>query len=330
MALFSRDTLFKGSRLLIASLWMVFASAVAAGQAGAAGLPIWVRTPPQDTMLAIYGVGEGPTLNEATQQALRAIAGKLSTHIRSDAVSQSGLAGGVATRRYQETVEAYIQDIKLSAYDVRRTELAGGRYFVLVEMSRADFVRDTKLQLDTIDAELRRTLGPNAATRPFDRFLACQAAPATIEQGRLLALILSTTDPDFAAAGPLQQYDAYQQHCAQALQGVTLRLQVDPGFTPLAEAISRQLTVRTVSHGSADGRLDVTGNIANREMFGSKNAMVDLSVALIDDRDAVVARQTYRLNGVSVISFDAALNDALRKFLADEGVERILTDLRLR
>lgn len=330
MALFSRDTLFKGSRLLIASLWMVFASAVAAGQAGAAGLPIWVRTPPQDTMLAIYGVGEGPTLNEATQQALRAIAGKLSTHIRSDAVSQSGLAGGVATRRYQETVEAYIQDIKLSAYDVRQTELVGGRYFVLVEMSRADFVRDTRLRLDTIDAELRRTLGPNTATRPFDRFLACQTAPAAIEQGRLLALILSTTDPDFAAAGPLQQYDAYQQHCAQALQGVTLRLQVDPGFTPLAEAIGRQLTVRTVSHGSADGRLDVTGNIANREMFGSKNAMVDLSVALIDDGGAVVARQTYRLNGVSVISFDAALNDALRKFLADEGVERILTDLRLR
>lgn len=330
MALFSRDTLFKGSRLLIASLWMVFASAVAAGQAGAAGLPIWVRTPPQDTMLAIYGVGEGPTLNEATQQALRAIAGKLSTHIRSDAVSQSGLAGGVATRRYQETVEAYIQDIKLSAYDVRQTELVGGRYFVLVEMSRADFVRDTRLRLDTIDAELRRTLGPNTATRPFDRFLACQTAPAAIEQGRLLALILSTTDPDFAAAGPLQQYDAYQQHCAQALQGVTLRLQVDPGFTPLAEAIGRQLTVRTVSHGSADGRLDVTGSIANREMFGSKNAVVDLSVALIDDAGAAIARQTYRLNGVSVISFDAALNDALRKFLADEGVERILTDLRLR
>lgn len=64
-------------------------------------------------------------------------------------------------------------------------------------------------------------------------------------------------------------------------------------------------------------------------MFGSLNAVVDLSVALVDDRNSVVARQSYRLNGLSMLSYEGALQDALRKFLASGGVDRVLSDLRL-
>jgi hypothetical protein len=318
------------SLLLGALTPFIFACGTAGTSVSAAELPSWVRSPPQDTLQSMYGVGEGPTLHDSTQQALRSIAGRMSTRIKSDAISRSGISGNIATRHYQETVEAYIQDIKLSAYSVRQSELVGSRYFVLVEMSRADFVRDTTLRLNTVDDELRRKLAFTPATSAFDRFLACQTAPATIEQGRLLTLVLSTAEPDFSAAGPLQQYSAYEARCEQVLQGVTLHLQFNPQFAPLAEAIGQQLAVRRVPQGRADARLTVEGKVTEREVFNSKNAMVDLSVALIDGGNAVVARQNYRLNGVSVVSFEAALDDALRKFLATGGADRVLADLHLR
>ncbi|MBF0676614.1 LPP20 family lipoprotein [Pseudomonas sp.] len=296
----------------------------------AAPLPSWVSSPPQDSLVALYGIGEGPSLNESTQQALRSIAGKLSTRIRSDAVSQGGISGGTATRSYQETVEAYIQDIKLSAYNVRQTELVGGRYFSLVEMSREDFVRDTQLQLDNLEADLKRKLDWQTVARPFERFLACQNISPLIEQGRLLTLALSTAALEFDASTPLRRFDAYQNQCDQVLQGVTVRLQAEPEFAPLAEALGRELAVRTVSRGRADGRLELSAKVTNREMFGSKNAVIDLSIALLDDRNSAIARQSYRLNGVSMIGYEAALDDALRKFLAADGVERVLRDLSLR
>lgn len=296
----------------------------------AAPLPSWVSSPPQDSLVALYGIGEGPSLNESTQQALRSIAGKLSTRIRSDAVSQGGISGGTVTRSYQETVEAYIQDIKLSAYNVRQTELVGGRYFSLVEMSREDFVRDTQLQLDNLEAELKRKLDWQTVARPFERFLACQNTSPLIEQGRLLTLALSTTALEFDASTPLRRFDAYQNQCDQVLQDVTVHLQAEPEFAPLAEALGRELTVRTVSRGRADGRLELSAKVTNREMFGSKNAVIDLSIALLDDRNSAIARQSYRLNGVSMIGYEAALDDALRKFLAADGVERVLRDLSLR
>lgn len=232
--------------------------------AQAAALPAWVSAPPQDNLIAFYGVGEGPNLNEATQQALRSIAGKLSTRIRSDAVSHGGISGNTVTRSYQETVEAYIQDIKLSAYNVRQAELVGGRYFVLVEMSREDFVRDTQLQLETVEADLRRRLDGTLTSRPFDRFLACQSAPALIDQARLLSRVLSTADSAFEAAPAMQRYDAYQRGCDQSLQNLTLQLKAAPAFTPLAEAIGQALAVRTVSAGRADGRLDIQGSVVNQ------------------------------------------------------------------
>ena len=297
--------------------------------AQAAALPSWVSTPPQDNLIAFFGVGEGATLNDATQQALRSIAGKLSTRIRSDAVSSGGISGNTVTRSYQETVEAYIQDIKLSAYNVRQTELVSGRYFVLVEMSREDFVRDTRLQLDTVEADLRRRLDPKLTARPFQRFLGCQAAPGLIDQARLLTLVLSTADTFFEANPAMERYEAYQRDCAQALQNLTLQLQASPAFEPVAEAVGQALNVRTVSSGRADGRLEIKGTVTNQEMFGNLNAVVDLSVALLDDRNSVVARKSYRLNGISMISYDGARQDALRKFLNSGGVDQILTDLRL-
>lgn len=293
-------------------------------------LPAWVGVPPQDNAIAFFGVGEGPTLNEATRQALGAIAGKLSTRIRSDAVSTSGLFGNNAIRSYQETVEAYIQDIKLSSYNVSQTELVAGRYFVLVEMSREEFIRDTRLQLETAEADLRRRLDPKLTARPFQRFLGCQAAPALIEKARLLTLVLSTADSLFEAGPYLQRYEAYQHDCDQAMQDLTLHVKTSPAFEPLAEALGQALDVRTVTAGRGDGSLEIQGTVSNQEMFGNLNAMIDLSVALLDDRNSVVARKSYRLNGMSMISHDSALQDALRKFLAAGGADRILADLGLR
>lgn len=296
----------------------------------AATLPSWVRTPPQDTAVSMYGVGEGASFSDATQQALRSIAGKMSTRIRSDAVSRSGISGSVASRHYQETVEAYIQDIKLSAYNVVQSEMVGNRHFALVEMSRADFTRDTSLQLDTLDDELRRKLAFTPATLPLDRFLACQTAPTAIDQARFLTLVLSTADPTADATPRMRQYSAYEDQCARSLQALTLLLQSSPQFSPLAEALGQELAVKSVSRGAADARLEVGGNITKREVFNNKSVVIDLSVALLSNSSAVVSRQNYRLNGTSVVSFEAATDNALRNFLNAGGVEQVLTDLRLR
>lgn len=312
------------SALLVA--WLTCIAAIAQ----ASMLPVWVSNPPADNQIAFFGVGEGPSLNEATQQALRSIAGKLHTRIKSDSISSGSVTGGVAVEDYQETVEAYIQEIKLSSYSVRQTELVNGRYFTLVEMSRDDFVRDTRMQLQEVEAELDRRMDQDLSLRPFERFLACQVATSLIDKANMLAAVLSTADIFEKASPSMARYDSYQRACAQALQNLTLQLKVVQDFFPIGEALSQEITVPVSSSGMADGRLEVKGSASVTELFGDRSAVLDITVALVDDRNSTVASKSYRLNGRSRLSREEAVLDAQRKFLASGGSHQILTDLRLR
>ena len=294
-----------------------------------ASLPDWVSAPPADNQIAFFGVGEGPSINEATQQALRSIAGKLNTRISSESVSSGSISGGVASESYQETVKAYVEDVKLSSYTVNQTQMVNGRYFALVEMSREDFIRDTRLQLQSTEADIERRMSQELGARAFERFRACQVVTSLIGQAHYLNTLLSTADTFHEASPLMARHDAYQRDCAQALQGLTLQLKSPESLHPVAEALSQQLTVPVSTSDYSDGRLDLRGSPVVTELFGDRSAVIDITVALVDDRNSTVASKSYRLNGRSRISREEAVLDAQRKFIASGGVDKILADLRL-
>lgn len=142
--------------------------------------------------------------------------------------------------------------------------------------------------------------------------------------------MLSTADVFEEASSSLARYDAYRRDCAKALQNLTLHLRAAPGLSLLAEALGQEITVPVSGSAGADGRLEIKGLPVVTELFGDRSAVLDITVALVDERNSTVASKSYRLNGRSRLSKEEAVLDAQRKFLASGGADDILTDLGLR
>src|SRR5262245_23934398 len=110
------------------------------GTAHANGLPQWVSNPEQDDAKSIYGVGDGSSLARATQSALNNISGKLATVIKSNITANTTLDQGRTSVYFSEDVSTKTFDTKLSGYEVERSVVQDGTYYVMVRMSRSAFV----------------------------------------------------------------------------------------------------------------------------------------------------------------------------------------------
>ena len=135
------------SRLLAVALLVCSVSLAGITLASAASMPEWVTSPPADNAEYLYGVGEGDDREAAKSAALAAIAGTLMTDVRSSfAVSQT-VNQGQLEEQVKAQVDTQVGNTELSNFQVVEAKKISKRWWVLVQLPRAELISATRGRL---------------------------------------------------------------------------------------------------------------------------------------------------------------------------------------
>ncbi|NPA54922.1 MAG: hypothetical protein GXO40_00990 [Epsilonproteobacteria bacterium] len=98
--------------------------------------PKWVTTIKPDTIRYYYATAEGYTQKEAIENALDAIASKISVTINSSYQSSLVVINDKYTKTIQNTILANVKNIEFVDYKILKSQKIGDKYFVLISVDR--------------------------------------------------------------------------------------------------------------------------------------------------------------------------------------------------
>jgi len=313
-----KEILFAKSRYIILCCMLALLSGCAS-TASTSSVPLlvipeWVKTPPADDAEYMYGIGEGYSVKNAQKNALKDIAGKIATNIKSESEDRTLLAGDQLSSSFRERVNTRIDDIKLTNYKVLKTEQKQSQFYILVAMSRAVFITDKQNSLTEINAKIGQLLKGVRGKNQVEQLFAYNNALQLAQQGRRLITLLVTVKPNFDNKKHLAYYQKLATQEAKVARTASFYVEPSRSLNVVAVEIKKALQSKGFNVSTsrkAAGKISLTGNIKEADLFGNKNAVIEFDVVLTTDRGRFLSRKHYRLMGSSTVSYAAAKQRAL-------------------
>lgn len=277
-------------------------------------IPEWVKEPPVDNAEYMYGIGEGYSVKNAQKNALKDIAGKIATSIKSESEDRTLLADDQLSSSFREKVNTRIDDIKLTNYKVLKTEQQQSQFYILVAMSRAVFIADKQNSLTGVNLKIAQQLKDVASKNAVEKLFAYNNALQLAKQGRRLITLLVTVKPDFDRDKHLAYYRQLETQEAKVAKTASFYIEPNSALTEVTLELKKALQSKgfDVSNSkSSAGKITLTGNIKEADLFGNKNAVVEFDVVLTTNKGKFLSRKHYRLMGSSTMDYAAAKQRAL-------------------
>jgi len=284
---------------------------------GNSEIPEWVKTPPGDNSVSMYGIGEGYNLDRAKQSALRDIAGKLATNVKSETETRTSLDNGYSDERFNQKINTQIKDTKLTNYEVLKTTQSLGQYYVLLAMSRSAFVKDKLDQLKEINSKIETELSQVKQKNKLLQLVSYNKAIQLADQARPLIYLIHAADSQQSKQSDLEKYRDYEQKEKQLAETTKFYLSADASLAPLTHQIKRVMQTngfQVGSRSSADSILEVRGSISEAEIFSTKTVKINFDVLVKTNTKQLVSSKSYELSGSSVTSFKAGQQNAMNRF----------------
>jgi len=120
----------------------------------------WWQTPPSDSEQYLYGQGEGFTRDQAQQQALADIAGKLSTELNASLERSTFESNDASSDVINRDINSRVADIQLGQFEVVETTEVNGRTRVLVKLDRNKLAAQWRQRIAAIEAVIIPMLTP--------------------------------------------------------------------------------------------------------------------------------------------------------------------------
>jgi hypothetical protein len=282
-------------------------------------IPNWVQTPPSDSNIYIYGIGEGFSLDDAKKNGLRDIAGKLATNISSNSESKSSDHDGNSSQYFRQKVNTVIKDTKLSSYETIKTEQRKGQVYVLIAMSRAAFIKENQARLDEIGQQIQAQLTNVSSKNNLLQLVSYNKAIQLSVKAKDLIALLQVTNSKFKAKSYLDTYLSYQQKEISLTEKTQFSLKSTAEMKPLLIQIKKALQTRgfQVDTGNkSDSIIEIVGVIAKNEIFSTKNVSIKFEILVKTSRNQLVKSNSYNLNGSSGTNYSIARDGAFNQFTA--------------
>ena len=279
-------------------------------------IPEWVKTPPSDNLISMHGIGEGYNLDSAKQSALKDIAGKLATNVKSESENRDYLYNGMGSSAFQQKINTQIKDTKLTNYEVLKTTQSQGQTYVLIAMSRSAFVKDKLDQLKEINSKIKTELRQVKQKNKLLQLVSYNKAIQLADQARPLIYLIHAADPEQNKQSDLEKYRNYEQTEKRLSETTKFYLSADASLAPLVHQIKRVMQTngfQVDSRASADSILEIRGTIAEVELFSTKTVKINFDVLVKTKTEQLVSSKSYELSGSSVTSFKAGQQNAMNK-----------------
>jgi len=279
-------------------------------------IPSWVKVPPGDNAQNMYGIGEGYNLDSAKQSALRDIAGKLSTNVKSETDSRISERNGYTDSSFNQKIKTQIKDTKLTNYEVLKTNQSNGQYYVLLAMSRSAFVKDKLDQLSEVSSKIDTELHQVDQQNKLLQLVSYNKAIQLANQARPLIYLIHAADSQQNKQAYLETYREYEQKEKRLSETTKFYLKSDPSLAPLVHQIKRVLQTNGFQVGAqreADSILEIRGSIDEVEIFSTKTVKINFDVLVKTSKGQLVSTKSYQLTGSSVTSFKTGQQNAMNK-----------------
>lgn len=277
-------------------------------------IPEWVKAPPADDGQYMYGIGEGYSVANAQKNALKDIAGKIATSIKSESEDRTLLADDQLSSSFRERVNTRIDDIKLTNFKVLKTEQQQSQVYMLVAMSRSIFITDKQNSLTEINTKIAQQLDGVSRKNAVEQLFAYNNALQLAKQGRRLITLLVTVKPSFEAKTHLTYYRQLEAQEAKVASRANFYVVPNSGLKVVATEVKKALQSKgfnVSTSRNATGKITLEGNIKQADLFGNKNAVIEFDVVLATNKGKFLSRKHYRLMGSSTADYSAAKQRAL-------------------
>jgi len=281
-----------------------------------AEIPGWVKAPPSDNLIHIYGIGEGYNLERSKQSALKDIAGKLATHVKSETENRSYLQNGQLDSSFKQKINTHVKDTKLTNYETLKTAQNQGQYYVLIAMSRAAFVKDKQDQLAEINNKITNELNNIEKKNKLLQLVNYNNTINLSNQARPLIYLINAADSKADVQHHLDAYRKYEQKEKSLSETTQFFFKSNAEMAPLAYQIQKALQTngfQLSSRSKADSIVELKGSIIKQEIFSTKSVKIDFNVLTKTRSGQLVSSRSYQLTGSSVSSYGSARKIAMDK-----------------
>jgi hypothetical protein len=316
------STRLKTIQTLLASLLFLALSACVSNQPKETStqinteIPGWVKAPPGDNSVHMYGIGEGYSLDRAKQSALKDIAGKLATHVKSETENRSYLQNGQLDSSFKQKINTHVKDTKLTNYETLKTAQNQGLYYVLISMSRAAFVKDKQDQLVEINNKISTELNNIEKKNKLLQLVSYNEAINLGNQARPLIYLINAADSKADVQHHLDTYRKYEQKEKRLSETTQFFLKSNVAMDPLVRQIQKALQIngfQLSGQSKADSIVELKGSMTEQEIFSTKNVKINFDVLTKTRSGQLVSSRSYQLTGSSVSSYDFAREIAMNK-----------------
>ena len=292
---------------------------------GESAEPAWVTQPPPNTADSLYGVGEGPDLEDAKRNALKDAAGRLRVSLSSKTQRSVKDENGAVYSSALSEVLHEVQKTEFASAVLDRTAPSVHGTYALVKVDRRAFVKDTR-------ARFEMALGlVDGATRdldqkpPIEQYRVLQASLPNIRTVLGLGQLLREVDPAFGRESTLQPMAALDERASKTVGDLVFALEYGPGDADVARVVTAFVNgsgMRIAPTSDRPGTLVIAISTSSREqtIFHSKMVLLNVMLAVRNAQLTGLASRRYEVNGSSMSDYAAArasavvqLGEALRR-----------------
>lgn len=276
-------------------------------------LPSWWTSPPTDSSQWLYGLGEGPTLEQANQQALANLAGKFRTTINSSLSRHTQSTYQHTIDRIERDITSNISDISLSNYETLQTQVSDQNILVLVRVNKISLANDWLSQYRTIQRAIQKTLEPDTKNL-FQWWLKAQSMKSQALEGDQLAELYSTLTNTQKSSRLLNQLN-------QTLLQNKPMAAVKGDVPEISDTISQELVNQGINVGSCrpcDLTVSYKTYSTSEKLFGENVVQLRFEGDL-KDRNYVFSSRSWNVSASSIQGSQAGIEAT--RFIAIEKIK---------
>ena len=297
-------------------------------EAAHAELPEWILFPPSSDT-ALFAIGEGNTLQQANDVALKNILGQLRTHISGGFSQRQSLVNDAFAEYINQSVSSSIESLPISQYNKLKNHQEGDTFFSLVSVDKKQLADTFRSELTSNFYQLQKSLKTtNTAASKLEWWVANRATlleqfGTNVRYIEILDLLSQPTSKytQLLNSTEGQLADIQQSVCLYVLPHANENLRL---------AFRRQIVDMGLSADNAqcEYTLALQDQLQQRELFGQHVASLALDIRLQQRKQSIaseIVNETGRSMQNKGNASIAAYQRLIAKIEADNG--SILTNL---
>ena len=294
-------------------------------------IPSWYLEPVKNDAFALYGVGEGSSLQKATNAALNDAASRLRVSVSSTTESKTSADAEVYTSSLKQNISAIVKDVSFNNYDTIKSEEAAGSFYIKIKIDRAVFTQEKTDELKSIMEDCQnRYKNLNQIANALERrteFKKIIESSAKAEHLALLIFSLSKGD-DFNIKEVFDKSKQYKAEYDSFLTKITFVVEDGPigdvitqGLNDAGLKVSRRL-VTALSSVS----ITITNNTVGDKIYGRYFAKNNTFIS-VSSGGKLVGSKNITFSGGSSVSQEEAFKESLHNLasiIKNDGIESVL------